>query len=64
MEENIISQIAKKRGVTPEHVRQEINTVINEMWTGGLISTMFTEKPTPEKFIEIFAFAFLQQHPK
>jgi len=54
--ENIIDQIAKKRGVSPDYVRQETNKALDEMWNEGALHGIFSEKPSVEQFIYMFAF--------
>jgi len=53
---DIIDQIAKKRGVSPDYVRQETNKVLDEMWNAGVLHGIFPQKPTVEQFIYMFAF--------
>ena len=52
--ENIIDKIAKKNGVSSEHVRQEINKARDEMWSEGALEGIFSEKPSAEQFIYMF----------
>ncbi len=58
---NIISQVAKKNGVTEEHVREEIRLAILDAYqnekTKKVWNEMFGEGvlPTPEEFIVTMA---------
>ena len=52
---DFIKQIADKRGVSPEHVREETTCALDEMWEKNLLQGMFSQKPTVEEFIAVFA---------